>query len=151
MSDNGPGLAPEIRVDPTDPFRTTRRDRNVGLGLALLRAAAEQTAGRVEIRNGSHGGVQLRATVNLAHIDAKPLGDLPAAFTAAILAWPNLDLVVSLGPDGREVLNTLEMKKELDGVPVTHLAVQRFLQEQLNEGLRELMEWAGRVMAANGE
>ena len=151
VSDNGPGLAPEIGGDPSDPFRTTRQDRNVGLGLALLRAAAEQTAGRFEIRNGSHGGVRLHAAVNLAHIDAKPLGDLPAAFTAAVLAWPDLDLVVRLGPEGRDMLNTVEVKEELDGVSLAHPVLQRFLHKQLEEAVQELAAWAGQVMAAHGE
>lgn len=146
VNDNGPGLPPEIKVDPTDPFRTTRRDRPVGLGLSLIRRAAEQAGGSLEISEGRHGGVRLTATMNLGHVDAKPLGDVPAALTAAMLAWPELELLVRLGPEPREVLNTAEIRKELDGVSVANPAVQKFVREQLQTELTALTEWAAKAM-----
>lgn len=149
VNDNGPGLPPEIKVDPTDPFRTTRRDRPVGLGLGLIRRAAEQTGGQLEIGEGRQGGVRLTATLNLGHLDAKPLGDVPTALAAAVLAWPDLELTVCLGTEQREVLNTAEIRRELDGVSVATPAVQKFVREHLKTELTELTEWAAKAMAGS--
>ena len=43
ITDNGCGMEEHILRGVTDPFYTTRTTRKVGLGLPLLRMAAEQT------------------------------------------------------------------------------------------------------------
>ena len=45
VADDGRGMSPEFLANVTDPFTTTRTTRKVGLGLPLLRLAAEQTGG----------------------------------------------------------------------------------------------------------
>ncbi|MEG1721255.1 MAG: ATP-binding protein, partial [Pseudoflavonifractor sp.] len=45
ITDDGRGMAPDFLAAVTDPFTTTRSTRKVGLGLPLLRMAAEQTGG----------------------------------------------------------------------------------------------------------
>src|SRR5271157_548165 len=113
IADNGPGFPDSVKADPTDPFLTTRTDQSVGLGLALLRAAAEQTGGQLELGIAPAGGVLLRTGFDFGHIDARPLGPVEDAFCAAMLAWPKLDLFVRIGPDRREMLNTQEVKEQL--------------------------------------
>ena len=46
IEDNGSGMSEEILKGVTDPFYTTRTTRKVGMGLPLLKLAAEQTAGQ---------------------------------------------------------------------------------------------------------
>ena len=43
IRDDGTGMAPELLARVSDPFTTTRTTRAMGLGLPLLRLAAEQT------------------------------------------------------------------------------------------------------------
>ena len=43
ISDNGCGMSKEMVDNVTDPFCTTRTTRKVGLGIPLLKMAAEQT------------------------------------------------------------------------------------------------------------
>ena len=64
VSDNGCGMKPDFLKSVTDPFTTTRTTRPVGLGIPLLKMAAEQTGGSVEITSkhiddypDSHGTV----------------------------------------------------------------------------------------------
>ncbi|MBQ4274752.1 MAG: sensor histidine kinase, partial [Clostridia bacterium] len=47
--DNGTGMTEEILRGVIDPFCTTRTTRKVGLGIPLLKLAAEQTGGEVTI------------------------------------------------------------------------------------------------------
>ena len=49
ITDNGCGMKEEILRGVIDPFYTTRTTRKVGLGIPLLKLAAEQTGGQVTI------------------------------------------------------------------------------------------------------
>ena len=142
VTDNGPGLAPEVRADPTDPFCTTRRERKVGLGLGLLRRAAEQTGGSVTVAEAPGGGVSVTATFDLGHIDAKPLGDLEGALLTAIAAWPDLALCVRTGDDDLPVLDTAAVQQELPAGALAHPEVREFLRRELRAGLQPLTDWA---------
>ena len=66
VADDGRGMAPEFLAAVTDPFTTTRTTRKVGLGLPLLRLAAEQTGGSlaVESQEGKGTTVTLRKTLS---------------------------------------------------------------------------------------
>ena len=141
LGDNGPGLPAHLRADPTDPYSTTRRERKVGLGLSLLRATAEQAGGRLDLAHPAEGGLTVEARWDCAHADAKPLGDLAGALIAALASWPHLELVVTIGRQRRMVLDTREMKAGLEEVPLSHPAVLRALESDLNGALRELTDW----------
>ena len=49
ITDNGCGMDTETLSRVTDPFYTTRKTRGVGLGLPLLKLAAEQTGGDLKL------------------------------------------------------------------------------------------------------
>lgn len=142
LEDNGPGLPPEIAADPTDPYRTTRRERPVGLGLAFIRQTAEESGGRLTVESKTGRGVTVTAEFLFGTVDAKPLGDLPGVLATATVAWPQLDLRVT-AHDGEPFLDTAALKAELNGVPQDHPAIRAFVGELLDEGLADLMAWAG--------
>ena len=84
IADNGRGMTPEFLSRATDPFTTTRTTRKVGLGLPLLRLAAEQTGGALEVESREGVGTTVTAVFHAGHIDCPPLGDMAA--TVALLA-----------------------------------------------------------------
>jgi hypothetical protein len=118
--------------------------------LALLRAAAEQTGGQLELGEAQYGGVLLRASFDFSHFDAKPLGPLEDALCAAMLAWPKLDLFVRVGPDCREMLNTQEVKEQLGTVDLGSTQVQVFLHQLLRQELAPLYDWAATHSLSTG-
>jgi len=112
ITDNGRGMDEELLASATDPFTTTRSTRNVGLGLPLLRLAAEQTGGWMTITSKPGRGTKVAAIFHLDHVDCAPLGDMSETLLALITGNPDMDLVYIHEHDGqREELDTRENRK----------------------------------------
>ncbi|MGH7163779.1 MAG: ATP-binding protein, partial [Planctomycetota bacterium] len=74
VTDNGPGMTPEVRRHALDPFYTTKkRGLSTGLGLSLVHGVAKAAGGSVEIESSPHRGTTVVLT-------------LPAADGAALAA-----------------------------------------------------------------
>ena len=54
--DNGCGMDEEFLKGVTDPFKTTRTTRKVGMGLSLFKSAAEATGGKLVIASEKNVG-----------------------------------------------------------------------------------------------
>ena len=73
IADDGRGMSPELLATVSDPFTTTRTTRKMGLGLPLLRLAAEQTGGSLTIESTLGAGTTVRALFRGDHIDCPPV------------------------------------------------------------------------------
>lgn len=91
--DNGCGMAPVFLKDVTNPFRTTRTTRKVGLGLSLFKGAAELTGGSFDIWSEVGKGTCVKAVFVYNSIDRQPLGDMAATMTTVINGCPDIDYV----------------------------------------------------------
>ena len=60
IADDGRGMSRALLATVSDPFTTTRTTRKMGLGLPLLRLAAEQTGGRLDIESTEGVGTTVR-------------------------------------------------------------------------------------------
>jgi hypothetical protein len=112
ITDNGVGITGE---EVLDPFVTSRKTRRVGLGLPLLKKAAEDTGGYLKIRRVNRsGGTNLEFEMNMSHIDAKPFGNLPQTFADIYSAWPDIDLKLYVIKKNKQkkVLDFHEMRGE---------------------------------------
>jgi hypothetical protein len=135
VTDDGKGMSPETAERVLDPFFTTRTTRHVGLGLPLFREAARRCGGSLAIRSAPGRGTSIRATFGLGHIDRPPLGDLATALLAILLSGRPVDLRFSHRVGDREFrFDSTEIRRELDGIPLGHPDVRRWLQETLREG-----------------
>jgi len=130
IRDNGRGMNGEMLQKATDPFVTTRTTRRVGMGLPLLKQAAEETGGDLRIASELGKGTEVIATFKESHIDRRPLGDMAATLTTLIMGNPNLDVVYTsnLRPEPIEV-DTRSIRQELDGtIEINDPAVIRLIQ-----------------------
>ena len=59
VTDNGKGMCEEMVRTVTDPFVTTRTTRKVGLGIPLLKAAAESCNGGLTINSIPDKGTKI--------------------------------------------------------------------------------------------
>ena len=101
VADDGRGMSPEFLATVTDPFTTTRTTRKVGLGLPLLRLAAEQTGGQMKVDSRLGEGTTVTAAFDTASIDCPPLGDMPGT----------VSLLVQGAPEGLEITYTRSTPK----------------------------------------
>ena len=136
--DNGRGMGHAQLDRVFDPFFTTRSTRHVGLGIPLFKAAAERCNGGLTVTSQPREGTVLQATFQHTHIDRAPLGNLTGMLLAIILAG-SCDVRYVHRVDGREFeFHTADIRAELGGIPLTHPAVRKWLQEFIAEGEQEL-------------
>ena len=140
VADDGCGMTEEILKGVTDPFYTTRTTRKVGLGLPLLRMAAEQTGGSMEVQSrhkdahpDDHGTV-VTAVFHTDHIDCPPVGDLVATVTTLIQGHPDTDFHFLHAMDGREVeLDTRQLREILGEVSLAEFEVLQWISGFLTD------------------
>jgi signal transduction histidine kinase len=76
IGDDGEGMDETTRRQCLDPFFTTKKGKNVSLGLSLLAQSAEEAGGKLVVETAKGKGTKVIATYRLSHIDRRPLGDL---------------------------------------------------------------------------
>lgn len=139
ITDNGGGMSPEERERALDPFYTTKKVRRVGLGLPMLADAAQRTCGEMSLRSKPGEGTVVEAVFGLSHIDRQPMGDIVMTLIAIIVGNPGIDLIYEHEVDGRSyLLDTRDIKKALEDVPLNHPEVTGFLREHITEGLSDI-------------
>ncbi len=139
IKDDGTGMDSETVAKVVDPFYTTRTTRKVGLGIPLFKSSAEACDGYFEIKSQLGTGTEIIAEFKYSHIDRVPLGNMPETIVTIINACDNMDLIYTHTINHRTfTLNTKEIKKLLDGVPISNIEVIAWLREYISEGLHEL-------------
>mgnify|MGYP001295899165 CR=1 FL=1 len=76
VTDNGCGMDEAFCQQVTDPFVTSRRTRNVGLGLPLLDMTTRQAGGCLKILSRHGQGTRVEAVYKYSHLDRPPLGNM---------------------------------------------------------------------------
>ena len=147
ITDNGCGMTKEILESVTNPFTTTRTTRKVGLGLPLLKLAAEQTGGEVTITSchqsefpESHGTI-VKAVFHKNHIDFTPLGDVVSTITTLIQGHPETDfLFIHTIGENSVTLDTRELRETLEGIPLDTYEVIKWIEGYLKEQYSEILK-----------
>jgi len=146
IADNGSGMSKEVLQGVTDPFYTTRTTRSVGMGLPLLKLAAEQTGGWMKVDSVSekddekNHGTKVQAFFHSGSIDFTPLGDVVSTILTLIQGHPDTDFLfrhLISAKDGNPPvtvnLDTRELREALDDVPLNEYEVICWIREYLEE------------------
>lgn len=138
ICDNGCGMNEETVKRVTDPFYTTRTTRKVGLGLPLLKLAAEQTGGTLKIQSSveeGKSGTVLEATFDTKSIDCMPIGDIVSTICILIAGSPEIDFDFSDVSSARSIsLKTRELREVLGNeISLAEPEIQLWIQEYLKE------------------
>ncbi|UCD84838.1 MAG: ATP-binding protein [Deltaproteobacteria bacterium] len=139
IKDNGKGMDKEVVEKVLDPFYTTRTTRKVGLGLSLFAEATRRSNGNFTINSTKEEGTTIQATFQHSNIDRQPLGNIIDTMVTLIIGNPEINLSYYHKRDDLDFsLNTSELKKALDGVPLDNPVVVRFIRGIFKEGLEEI-------------
>ena len=139
IEDNGCGMDRAMLEKVIDPFTTTRTTRKVGLGIPLLKAAAERSSGELRILSETGYGTIVKASFDICNIDRPPLGDIAETMTGVILANPGIRLKLTVSKDDRVfVMDTSEIAERLGEVPITEYEVLMWIKEYVNEGIKAI-------------
>ena len=141
IADNGKGMDEETVRRVTDPFYTTRTTRKVGLGLPLLKMAAELTGGEMHLQSQPGKGTKVCARFGLSHIDRAPLGDMASTVGGLIQCSPQIDFVYTVRtPAGEFVADTRQLREILGDVPLSEPAVAQWVREYIDENTRPILQ-----------
>ena len=141
VTDNGCGMTEEILRGVIDPFCTTRTTRKVGMGIPLLKMAAEQTGGNVRIASrhvadfpDTHG-TEVTALFYKNHIDFTPLGDIVSTVTTLIQGSPEIDFEFLHTSDRfRVTLDTRQLREILgEEIPLSSPEIIQWIAQYLGE------------------
>ena len=139
IRDNGSGMSEDLLKKVTDPFFTTKTVRNVGLGLPMLAQAAERTEGKFIIESKGGEGTRVAVDFKLSHIDRQPLGDISGTLVTLIAGDPDIEFIYRHRRNGQSyILDTREIKKEIEDIPINHVDVLNFIRDHITEGLKEI-------------
>lgn len=142
--DDGRGMDAETAERVQDPFYTTRTTRNVGLGIPLLKLAAEQAEGRFSLQSEPGQGAWVEAEFRHSHIDRMPLGDLSSTFLTLLISHPQIDWtflyrVTDRSKASRDFLfESAELKTQLGDISLTEPEVLSFVRGMIEEGIEEV-------------
>ena len=142
IQDDGRGMDDETVKKVTDPFYTSRTTRKVGLGIPLLKGAAEECNGTLSINSQPGTGTRLDVTFQHSHIDRMPLGNLSSTFLALTVAHPDTHWIFRYTARGNVNEDSFEfddkpIKETLDDLSLSHPQVLKYLRQSLEDGLNE--------------
>jgi len=138
MADNGRGMEREVLEAVADPFFTTRTTRRVGLGIPLLKAAAELCEGSLTVESVLGRGTTVEIYFKHDHIDRVPLGDMAATIAAIVAVNPSIEVLYRHEVDGREfTFDSREVRAICDDA-LLHPKIIEWLKEYIAEHERAL-------------
>lgn len=141
IRDDGCGMSAETVRRVIDPFYTTRTTRKVGMGIPLLKLAAEQAGGRVEIESrtaqddpDAHG-TTVTATFDTHSIDFTPVGDMVSTMCTLIQGHPEVDYLFEHKTAAFDVsLDTAQLRAVLGAdVPLSDFEVIGWISDYLTQ------------------
>ncbi len=133
VTDNGVGMDDKTLKKALDPFYTSKTIRRFGFGLSLLSEAAKAANGNLSIKSRKGKGTQIKANFQYSHIDRRPLGDIGRTIVTLVMANPEIDFIYQHKRNNSEyVLDTREIKTQLQGTPINSFEGIRMIKADLN-------------------
>lgn len=135
ISDNGCGILPKDLDKVTDCCYTLRKERNIGLGLALAKQNAERSGGGLRIESVYQKGTKVELWFEKNHIDRQPLGNM-ASVVSIVSSQPAIDLCYRHSTDwGEYVFDSRDWKGDCEYLSAKQLLQ---IQKEIEQGLESI-------------
>ncbi len=140
VQDNGVGMDAQTAARVIDPFFTSRTTRKVGLGIPLLKAAAEACNGSLKITSAPGQGTRVEVEFQHSHIDRMPLGDLAGTIFGLVVGTPQVHWVITYRVDDNEfIFDDEPVKNALGDIPLTEPDALGYIRDTLYDGMAALV------------
>ncbi len=155
IQDDGKGMDAQTVASVIDPFVTSRTTRKVGLGIPLLKEAAELCNGTLGIKSTPGVGTLINVDFQRNHIDRMPLGNLADTYLNLLIAHPEVHwhflyqvIRVEAGATSGSNCDVFDfddqpVKETLEDLPLCDPAVLAYLRGIFEEGIAELQPEQG--------
>lgn len=141
IEDDGKGIPPEMLEQIRNPFTTSRKLRNVGLGIPLLNDNCLLCDGYLTITSVVGEGTVLESMMAYDHIDRPPMGDIASTMCGLISSNESIEIKYVHFYNGNEFdIATSEIKEALDDVALTEIPVIQWLRNFIKENIEEIKE-----------
>ena len=140
IQDNGIGMDQKTIDKVLDPFFTTRKTRNVGLGLSLLKANCKTTGGDLVISSTPGIGTLVKASFVYSNIDRPPLGDITASIITLILSEENFNFIFTYQYNDESFSFSTNDIQEILGcdVDIRNWTIINWIEAYINENIDSL-------------
>lgn len=139
VEDDGRGMSEEMARQVVDPFVTTRTTRKVGLGIPLLKEAAEACNGSLKLSSEIGKGTTIVVTFQRSHIDRMPLGDISTTFLNLLVSNPDTHWNFSYKVNSHVFsFDDIEIKETIGDVPLTEPEILSILRQMIKTGIEEV-------------
>ncbi len=136
IRDNGKGIDVSLLDKIIDPFYTTGK-KKVGMGLALLKQNAEMAGGSLELKSLKTGGLLVKASFMLNHIDCPPIGEINETVKNIFFANPDLRFIYEQIIDNKKIkIDTDEINEAVDGLDMQNKETRAAIKEYIYETLK---------------
>ncbi|HAR96565.1 MAG TPA: ATP-binding protein [Deltaproteobacteria bacterium] len=136
IGDDGIGMDEETLRKVSDPFYSTKAGKTVGLGVSLLKGAAEICEGEFQMRSVPGQGTEVEAVFPIDHPDVPPLGNVKDTFLLLCVTNPEVRFSFRFSADGKDFeMDTKQVNDILGGLSISHPEVVTFLSNYLEEHL----------------
>lgn len=141
IEDDGTGIKDEILKTIKDPFTTSRISRKVGLGIPFFNSTCINCGGSLEIKTKLGVGTTLHGTMIYDDIDRPPLGDIVSTITGLVTSNEEINInYYHYYNDEVFHLETREIKEAVGDIPLSNIAIYKWLKEYIKEGLENIKE-----------
>lgn len=139
IKDNGEGMSSNVQKQIFNPFFTTRSQRDIGLGIPLLKQRAEQAGGELRLTSQKEAGTTVYAEFKLSHWDCPPLGEIAETVSLLITAYPDIQVVYKHQTDnGKYSIDTCQAKQMYPDSTNGMFQILRNIQAILQQNLENI-------------
>ncbi|MDD3686300.1 MAG: ATP-binding protein [Bacteroidales bacterium] len=113
--DNGCGMDKETLQGVLNSFHSSRKERKIGMGLALLKYQAELSDGSFHVCSEKGIGTEVLAVFKRDHIDRQPDGDIAGTIAGFICQIKDVNFVFNYNSDDENFEISSEEIKDVFG------------------------------------
>ena len=134
--DNGCGMPEEMIDAINDRFYSCRKERKIGMGIALLKYHSQLCDGKFYLKSKGGVGTEIYASYRRSHIDLQPRGDLSGCFANFICQYQDINFIIRYIMDEETFeLSSADVKEVFEGMNLNDAEIIRSLTELIHENI----------------